>query len=215
MAVRIMAAELLQPVIVDAQHLVRRVAVVELRSGAENAVDDLGVDPVGLHVLEAQMRVATTVLALLGVLIEPVLGHDVDADILPRDVLRAARADPVDQAEIGAVLGDPLRSVRAVLDIRHPLLHLARGVLDEKLRRHARHIEMAIGGDALVMHGAFLRARMCWDSVTPLASLLPMRGLQPRPPRMRPRPRLAPDASVAYIAFELDEWIPMATLTIC
>src|SRR5207253_5947410 len=74
----------------------------------------------------------------------------------PRDVLRAARADAVHQPEIGAVLGDPLRPVRPLLDIRHPLLHLARGVLDEQLGRHARHVEVAIGGDALVMHGASL-----------------------------------------------------------
>src|SRR5205085_20727 len=76
------------------------------------------------------------------------------SSILPRDVLRAARPDPVDQPEIGAVFGDPLRPVRPLLDIGHPLLHLARGVLDEQLRRHARHVEVAIGGDALVMHGA-------------------------------------------------------------
>src|SRR5580700_2112501 len=100
------------------------------------------------------MRVAAAVLALLGVLIEPVLGHDVDPDILPRDMLGAARADPVHQPEIGAVLGDPLRPVRPLLDIGHPLLHPARGILDKQLRRHARHVEMAIGGDALVMHGA-------------------------------------------------------------
>ena len=76
----------------------------------------------------------------------------------PGTCLRAARPDPVDQPEIGAVLGDPLRPVRPLLDIGHPLLHVARGVLDEQLGRHARHVEMAIGRDALVMHGASLRA---------------------------------------------------------
>jgi hypothetical protein len=37
-----MAAELLQEIIVDAQHLIRCFAVVEPRSGIQNAIDDLG-----------------------------------------------------------------------------------------------------------------------------------------------------------------------------
>ena len=72
MAVGVMAAEFLQPVVVDAQHLVRGFHVVELRGGAEDAVDDLGVDAVRLHVLEAQMRVAAAELALLGIGVEAV-----------------------------------------------------------------------------------------------------------------------------------------------
>ncbi len=100
------------------------------------------------------MRVAAAVFADLRIGIEAMLGHDVDADVLPGDMLLAARPDPVHQPEIGAVLGDPLRPIRPVLDVWHPLLHLARGVLDEQFRRHAGHVEVAIGRDALVMHGA-------------------------------------------------------------
>ena len=176
--VGVVTAEILQPVIVDAQHLVAGFGVVELRCGAENAVDDLGVDPVLLHVLEAQMRVVAAGLALLGVGIETVLGHDVDADVLSRDMLRAAGADAVEQPEIGAVLGDPLRPVRPVLDIGHALLEVAPGVLDEQSRRHPGHVEMAIGRDALVMHGASFGLECAWESISRLARVLPMRGLQ-------------------------------------
>ena len=42
---------------------------------------------------------------------------------IPRDEFLAAGSDTVQQPEIGAFSGHPLRSVRAVLDIWHALLH--------------------------------------------------------------------------------------------
>src|SRR6516225_2678052 len=109
LAVRVMAAEILQPIIVDVQNFVRGLVVVQLGCGTEDPVDDLSVDAVRLHVFEAQMRVAAADLAFFGVLIEAALRHDVDADILPGYVLGTTWADAVEEAEIGAVLGDPLR----------------------------------------------------------------------------------------------------------
>src|ERR1700730_3375956 len=58
LAVRIVTAEILEEIIVDAQHLVRGFAVVEARGGAEDTVDDFGVDAVAVHVFDPQMRVA-------------------------------------------------------------------------------------------------------------------------------------------------------------
>ena len=150
-----MAAEILQEIIVDAQHLVRGFAVVEPRGGAQDAVDDLGVDAVAVHVLDPQMRVAAAPDVALAVLVHAGLGHLVDPVVLPRDKGRAARPDTVLQPEIGAVLGDPLRPLRPVLDIGHALLQLAARLGHEQVGRHPRHVEMAIGRDPAVLHVVF------------------------------------------------------------
>src|SRR5262249_22608337 len=104
---------------------------------------------------QAQMRVAAAGVAFLGVLVEAALGHDVDADVLSRHVLRTAWADAVKETEIGAVLSDPLRPVRTVLDIGHALLEVTARSGGEQVGRHPRHIEMAIGRDSAVLHAVF------------------------------------------------------------
>ena len=58
MPVRIMAAEIHQPVIVNSENFIRRRQIVHLRGSAKHAEDDLGIDAVAVHVLGAQMRVA-------------------------------------------------------------------------------------------------------------------------------------------------------------
>ena len=68
-AVGIVAAELGQPRVVDAQHLVGGLAVVQLGRRGEDAVDHLGVDAVAIHLLDAQVRVARPADALLAVLV--------------------------------------------------------------------------------------------------------------------------------------------------
>src|SRR6516164_9482315 len=100
------------------------------------------------------MRVAAAGLAFLGILIEAARCHDVDADVLPGYVLRAARADAVEEAKIGAVLGDPLRPIRTVLDIWHAILQLAPRLRDKQVGRHPRHVEMTIGRDSAVLHAS-------------------------------------------------------------
>ena len=55
--VGIVLAEVHQPVVVDAEHLVGRHRIVEPRRGAEDAEDHLGLHAVAIHVLGAQRRV--------------------------------------------------------------------------------------------------------------------------------------------------------------
>ena len=50
MTILIMATEIFEPVVVDAQHLVRGLGVVQLGRRAEDAVNHLGVDTVRLLV---------------------------------------------------------------------------------------------------------------------------------------------------------------------
>ena len=90
--VGIVTAEVGHPRVVDAQHLVGRLDVLQLRGGGQDAVDDLGVDPVAVHLLDAQVRIARPADALLAVLVEAGRRHDVDAKLLARLVLRARGA---------------------------------------------------------------------------------------------------------------------------
>src|SRR4051812_50042370 len=102
LAVRVVAAELFQKIVVDAQALAGRLVVVEARDDAENAEDDLGIDPVLLHLLDAQMRIAGPRLAALAGFVEAGLGHLVDPVILPRDKLATDRADAAPAAHVDA-----------------------------------------------------------------------------------------------------------------
>src|SRR2546430_1736978 len=67
----IVAAEGFQPVVVDPEHLVGGLRIVEPRRGAEDAVDHLGLDPVAVHVFHAQRGIGGPADALLAVLVEP------------------------------------------------------------------------------------------------------------------------------------------------
>src|SRR5262252_851205 len=77
--VGVMAAEVAQPFIVDAQHLVGCRVILDARGDAEDAEDNLGVDAVLLHLPNSEMRVAGTALAALAGIVEASLGHLVDA----------------------------------------------------------------------------------------------------------------------------------------
>src|SRR6185437_7224454 len=155
MAVGIVAAEILQPIVIDPEHLRRRLVVLQLGGGAEDAEDHLGVHAVAVHVLGAEMRVADPADVLLAVGKEAGLGHDVDAAVLPRYQLGAARADAVLEAKIGPILRHPHRPVGAVGDVRHTLLQFARRLRREKVGRHPRHVEMAVSRNPVVAHGNF------------------------------------------------------------
>ena len=149
------AAEVREPRVVDPQHLVGGLAVLQLCGGREDAVDHLGVDAVAIHLLDAQMRVARAANALLAVLVESGGRHHVDAQLLARHVLRARRAHPADQAERRAVAGDPARPVRTILDVGHPLLQLARRLRHEEVRWQPDQIEVTVGRNSLVgPHGS-------------------------------------------------------------
>src|SRR6516164_592184 len=92
------------------------------REAAPDTVHHLGIDTVAVHVLDPQVRVGAASDILLAILVHPGLGHLVDPVVLTRNKRRATRPDTVLQPEIGAILGNPLWPVRAILDIRHPVL---------------------------------------------------------------------------------------------
>ena len=121
LAIRIVAAEVLQPVVVDPEHLLRRVVVVQTGGGAEDSENDLGLHAVQLHVLDPEVRIGRPPDALLAVLVQPDRGHFVDAVVLAGNQLLAARAHAPDQAEGRAVLTGPVGPVGAVDDVRHAL----------------------------------------------------------------------------------------------
>src|ERR1700747_979135 len=119
LAIGVMAAEALQPIIVDAQHLVGRFVVPHPRGDPENAEDHLGVDPVAVHVLDPLIGIARAAQAFLAVFIEAGLGPLVDTVVLAGDELAAARPYAADQPHIDAGVGGPARPVGTILDIRH------------------------------------------------------------------------------------------------
>jgi hypothetical protein len=112
-------AELDEPVIVDAQHLVSGLVVVEAAGGAEDAVQHLGLDAVTVLVLEPQIGIGEAADAPLAVVIEPFRRHPIGTVDLARLVEPAGRAHAVHQPEGRALLGDPLRAALAVGGIRH------------------------------------------------------------------------------------------------
>src|SRR5881396_2298943 len=87
-------AEPRQPLVVDADHLDGGLGVVDPRGGAQDPVEHLGLHAVAVLVLQAELRVAQTVDALLAVLVEPGGGHAVGTVDLARDILAAGRAHP-------------------------------------------------------------------------------------------------------------------------
>ena len=151
--VRIRAAELHQPVVVDPEHLVGRLGVVEPRGRAEDAVDHLGVHAVAVEVLDAQVRIGHALDALLAVVVEAGAGHDVHAMVLARDVLGPRGAHAVQEPERPAVLARPVGPVRTISHVRHARLERRGRARREEVGRHPRKIQVAIGGDPVVFHG--------------------------------------------------------------
>src|SRR5262249_41625656 len=86
-AIGVVAAEVRHPRVVDAHHLVGGLDVLELRGGGEDAVDDLGVHAVAVHLLDAQMRIARPADPLLAVLVEAPRRPHVDAITSTRSCL--------------------------------------------------------------------------------------------------------------------------------
>ena len=176
LAVGVVPAEVLQPVVVDAQHLVRRLVILDPRGDAEDAEDDLGVDAVFFHFLDAQMRVAGTALAALARVVEPGFGHLVDPVVLARDERRANRADGAGNPHLNPGLGDPPLAVGAILDKGHAVAQLARGARGEQIGRQPRQIEMAIGGNPAVLHGKPSNARRPDHTIAVYRGATPING---------------------------------------
>src|SRR6185312_9072138 len=64
------------------------------------------------------------------------------------------RSDRAGDAHVDAGLGGPARAVLAILDKRHAVPKLALGLRGEQIRRQPGQIEVAIGRNAAVLHGA-------------------------------------------------------------
>jgi hypothetical protein len=150
--------EVRHPRVVDADHLVRRLDVLQLRGGREDAVDDLGVDAVTLHFLDAQVRVAGPAHAFLAVLVEPRRRHHIDAQLLAPHPLGAGGADAARDAELHAVLRDPppvAVGVRLSRHVRHPVLQVRRRFRREQIGRQPDEVEVTVRRDPIVgPHGS-------------------------------------------------------------
>ena len=122
-ALRVRLAEVGEPVVVDPDHLRRRLGIVHPRAGAEDAVEHLGLDAVAILVLEAQLRIAQAPDAALAVLVEAGGGHAVGAVDLAGHVLAAGRAHAVGQAEGPALLRHPHGALGPLGHVGHAVAH--------------------------------------------------------------------------------------------
>jgi len=151
-ALGIVLAELDEPVVVDPEHLARRLVVPEPRRGPEDTEEHLGLDAVPVHVLDAQVRIAWAADPLLAVVVEPGRRHHVHPMVLPGHVLRARRPDAADEPERRSLLGRPLQSVGPFHDVGHAVLHERRGVRGEEIGREPGHVDVTVGRDPRVAH---------------------------------------------------------------
>ncbi len=154
-------AEPRQPFVVDAYHLDGGLGVVEPGGGAQDPVQRLGLHAVAVLVLQAELRVAQTVDALLAILVEAGGGHAIGAMDLPRDVLATGRAHAAGQAEEAAVLAHPHLALRTVGNVGHAVLQRRRCIGRKQVGRQLAEVDVAVGGDSLVVHRG-LRSRSGW-----------------------------------------------------
>ena len=155
-ALGLVAAEIGQPIIVDAQHRTGRFVVVEAIGGAENAVENFRLDAVAILVLETEIRVGQTPDFLLFVIVKPGRSHAVGTVDLARLIFAAGRAHPGVEPERGAVLGDPFPAARPLGDIGHAVLDRGRRVGGEQIGRQPDQIDVAISRNDVVFHRAAL-----------------------------------------------------------
>src|SRR5438552_9491741 len=127
-AIGIRLHELREPVVIDAEHLLRGFVVVQARGRAQDAEEHFRVDAVEILVLHAEMGIDDAPLARLGVVVETRRVHLLDAVVLAGDVLRPAGSDAAHEPERHAVLASPVRAVGAVGHVRHPVLQRRRGL---------------------------------------------------------------------------------------
>ena len=163
-------AEIMEPVVVDAQHLQRRLGIVQPAARAQHAVQDLGLHAVAVLVLQAHLGLGQAADALLAVVVEARGGHAVGAMDDARHVFAAGRAHAVHQTELGALGADPLGSLRALDDVGHAVLEGRRGILGEKVRGQPDQVDMAVSGDDVILHGRIPPGRIILPSDAPCQS---------------------------------------------
>jgi hypothetical protein len=149
-------AEAGQPLVVDAHHLDGGFRILEAIAGAEDAVQHLGLNAVARLILQPQIGVGQTANPPAAVVVETGRRHAIGAVDLPRHVLAAGRAHPVHQPELAALLRHPDRALGSVGDERHAVTHGRGGIRGEEIGRQPRQIDVAVGGDDLIVHVAGL-----------------------------------------------------------
>jgi len=159
-AFRLVAAEIGETFIIDAQHFAGRRVIVEAAGGAENAVQHLRLDPVALLVLEPQVRIGQPPSLFLLRVIEARRGHPVGAVDLARLIHPPGRAPAAIDPERGAVLRDPFAAARPFGHIGHAVLELGGGVGGEQVGRQPDQVDMAIGRNDVVFHAQPLVMRL-------------------------------------------------------
>src|SRR5262249_49349495 len=101
-----------------------------------------------------ELRISRPPDAFLAVLVEPGRGHDVDAIVRARDELLTGRAHAVHEPERLAVPAGPVWPVGAVGDEGHALLPRRRRVRGDGVGRDPGQVDVAVGRDSRVFHGA-------------------------------------------------------------
>ncbi len=147
------AAEIVQPVVVDAQHLEGGLGIVEPAARAQHAVQHLGLHAVAVLVLQAHRHLGQPADALLAVVVETGRGHAVGTVDDARHVFAAGRPHAVHQAELGALGAHPFGTLRPLDDMGHAVLEGGRCVGREQVGRQPDQVNVAVGGDDVVFHG--------------------------------------------------------------
>jgi len=152
--VGMMPAEVSQPIVVDTQHLVGRFRISDPRGDPENTKDDLGIDPITVHILDPLVRIAGAPHAFPAILVEARFGHLVDPVVLAGDKLPTNRPDTAYQSHINPSFGRPAQPVRAVLHVWHAVLQFPFCLRHEQICGQPWKVEMTISRNPLVLHGS-------------------------------------------------------------
>ena len=151
-AIGVGVAEVGEPFIVDPHQFDGGLGVIQPPGGAEDPVEHLRLHAVALLILQAQLRVGEPPDAALAVLVETGRSHAVGALDFARDVFAPRRPHAVHEPEVRALLRHPYRSLGAVGDVRHAVLHRRRGARREEVGRQPAEIDVAVGRDSGVAH---------------------------------------------------------------
>src|SRR2546425_1739515 len=159
-------AEARRPVVVDLVHRLDQLAVLHAQADPQDPVHHLGVDPVEVLVLQAQVRRGRVRAAL----VEPDLEHLFH--VLRESPLHAVEAEP-EAAKDSELLffGVPARTIRRLAHLRD-LVPKPRGrVLDPEIAGHPGHVDVAVGGNDAIAHrrAPCVRENMVYPLIHPVS----------------------------------------------
>ena len=137
-------AEVVEPVVVDAQHHDRGFRVVQPAARPQHAVQNLGLYAVAVLVLEAMIDLGQAADALLAVVVQSGRGHAVGSMDDARHVFASRRAHAIHESELRALEARPFRSLGTIDDMGHALLHRSGRVAGEEIGRQPDQVDMSI-----------------------------------------------------------------------